>query len=157
MMEIRTEIEIHASPALVWRVLTDFPAHSQWNPFVKSIEGELAVGRRLNVWIAPPGSKGMQFRPTLLAVQPERELRWLGRLGVPGLFDGEHRFLIEPLEADRVRFVHSERFSGILVWLMKSSLDSGTRASFEAMNQALKVRVERMASAQTESPNGTER
>ncbi len=31
------------------------------------------------------------FRPTVLVAEPNRELRWLGRLFMPGPFDGEHR------------------------------------------------------------------
>ena len=79
----------------------------------------------------------MTFRPTVLCVAPERELRWLGRLIVPGLFDGEHRFLIEPLEAGRSRFIQSERFSGLLVPLAGGGLEK-TAAGFEQMNVALK-------------------
>ena len=45
--------------------------------------------------IQPPGSGGMRFRPSLLVVSPLRELRWKGKLLVPGLFDGEHSFTLE--------------------------------------------------------------
>ena len=59
----------------------------------------------------------MTFKPTVLRVEPERELRWLGRLLLPGLFDGDHIFHIEPLAQTRSRFTQAERFSGILVGL----------------------------------------
>lgn len=68
-----------------------------------------------------------------------KELRWLGRLWLPGIFDGEHIFEIEPVDADRVRFVQCEQFNGILVPFF--NLD-GTRRGFEAMNRALKERAE---------------
>jgi hypothetical protein len=55
------------------------------------------------------------FKPTVLAVEANRELRWLGRLLVPGVFDGEHSLRIEPLEGGGSRFVQSERFTGVLV------------------------------------------
>jgi len=88
----------------------------------------------------------MQLRPTLLAAAPSQELRWLGQLGVPGLFDGEHRFRIEPLGTNRVRFVQEERFTGLLAPLVLRFIESGTRRGFEAMNQALKVRAEQRSS-----------
>jgi hypothetical protein len=50
----------------------------------------------------------MNFKPTVLAVEPERELRWIGRFLVRGLFDGEHSFRIEPLDHNRSRFIQSE-------------------------------------------------
>ena len=73
----------------------------------------------------------------------ERRFAWLGRLGgVPKLFDGEHSFAIEPLGPNRVRFVQSEKFGGILVPFLRKMLETSTRAGFEAMNRALKDRAE---------------
>jgi hypothetical protein len=97
MKEIHTEIEINAPAEKVWRVLTDFAADPDWNPFVRRVEGEVSVGARLHVYIQPSGGKGMSFRPTVLVADPDREFRWLGHLWLPGLFDGEHSFSIEPL------------------------------------------------------------
>ncbi len=151
MFEIVTEVSIDASPDHVWRVLTDFPSHAEWNPFVRQISGSLDVGARLTITVAPPGGKGMTFRPVVRAASPGRELRWLGRWLVPGLFDGEHYFRLSPTGPSATRLVHGETFSGLLVPLLRSSLDSGTRAGFEAMNNALKARVESLARAATYS------
>ena len=84
----------------------------------------------------------MNFRPTVLAVIPNQELRWLGRFLLPGIFDGEHYFQISRLAAGRVRFTQGERFSGVLVPFARASLDGGTKAGFLAMNRALKARAE---------------
>jgi hypothetical protein len=85
---------------------------------------------------------GMSLRPTVVTADPGKELRWLGHVGVPGLFDGEHGFRIEPLGSDRVRFVQEERFAGLLAPLVLPFVKRGTRQGFEAMNQALKARAE---------------
>jgi hypothetical protein len=66
----------------------------------------------------------------------------LGHLFVPGLFDGEHVFQIEPLGPERVRFVQAERFTGLLAPLMMRFIEPGTSQGFEAMNRALKARAE---------------
>jgi hypothetical protein len=142
MRELNTEIDINASAERVWRVLTDFNAYSQWNPFIRRVEGKPEVGSRLSIVIRPPDAQAMKFSPTVLTVEPERELRWLGRLLVRGLFDGEHIFRIEAVDADRVRFQHREEFRGLLVPLLWKSLDTGTRRGFHEMNFALKERVE---------------
>ena len=141
MRELRSAIEIDAPPQDVWQVLTDFDAYPQWNPFIRSIEGNPEVDSRLSVRIEPAGARGMTFRPTVRAVEPARELRWLGRLFVPGLADGDHRLALEPFDDDRTRFVQSERFSGLLVGLLRSTL-AATQRDFEQMNQALKRRAE---------------
>ena len=142
MHEIRTEIEIRATPARIWSILADFPSHPQWNPFVKRIEGEPQPGTKLTISVQPQGGKGMTFRPTVLTAIPNLELRWLGRLLVPGIFDGEHYFQIQSLDAETCRFIHGEKFSGLLVPLFRSSLENGTKPGFEAMNRALKQRAE---------------
>jgi hypothetical protein len=139
---IETAIEIEAPPASVWAVLTDFEAYPEWNPFIRRARGAFAKGARLEVLIEPPGGRAMTFRPRLLVVEPERELRWIGRLVMPGLFDGEHLFRIEPLEEARVRFRHEETFGGVLVPLFWKNLEPRTRRGFEAMNRALKERAE---------------
>lgn len=140
--EIRTTIEIDAPASRVWAVLTDFGRYSEWNPFIRSIHGQAKQGEQLEILIQPPGVTGMTFRPVILALQPETELRWLGRLILPGIFDGEHQFQLEPIGAGRTQLIHRERFSGLLVPLLWRSLDIQARAGFEAMNHALKQRVE---------------
>jgi hypothetical protein len=143
MHKITTTVEITAPPHNVWTVLLDFPSHPHWNPFIRSIEGSPREGETLKVFIQPVGGKGMTFRPRVRRVAPDRELRWLGRLIVPGIFDGEHFFTLEPLdEGRRTRFIQGERFTGFLVPLLRKTLDRGTREGFEAMNRALKARVE---------------
>ncbi len=144
MRRIRHEVEIGAPAARVWTVLTEFGSYPDWNPFIRSISGEARAGSRLEVRIQPPGGRGMTFRPTVRAVQPGRELRWLGRLLVPGLFDGEHALRIEPLDEGRVRFVQEESFAGLLVPLLGGALRR-TEEGFVQMNEALKRRVERGA------------
>ena len=143
MLLLRTEIDINASGERVWRVLTDFGAYGAWNPFITSISGQVKQGARLKVRVHPPGGRGMTFRPTVLVADPDRELRWIGRLLLPGIFEGEHAFQITPLENGRVRLRQQETFRGFLVPLLRWLLDGQTRAGFEAMNRALKERVER--------------
>ena len=142
MKEIRTEIEIQASDKRVWQLLTDFASFPQWNPFMRQAVGEPKTGARLEVRIQPSGASGMTFRPTVLKVEPNRELRWLGHLLMPGLFDGEHILTIESLAENRVRFVQREIFTGILVPLFAHGLDTDTRRGFEEMNRALKALAE---------------
>ena len=141
--QLHTEIEIDATPERVWQVLTDFAAYPQWNPFITRADGEARRGRRLTLRMQPAGGRGMTFRPTVLEAAQGRQLRWLGRLLVPGLFDGEHRFTIRPLGDGQVRLVQQEDFRGLLVPLLARSLDRRTLPAFEQMNQALKRRAER--------------
>jgi hypothetical protein len=140
--ELHSEIEIDAPAERVWRVLTDFASFPKWNPFIRSISGEPTTGEGLEVRLEPPGGQGMTFKPKVLKAEDNRELRWLGNLLVPGLFDGEHSFTIQPLEENRVRFVQREAFKGLLVPLFARSLETNTQRGLEEMNRALKERAE---------------
>ena len=146
MPAIDTTIDIAASPSRVWSVLTDFAAYPQWNPFIVRIAGVPEVGGRLVVTIQPPGRKAMMFRPVVLAATPGVELRWRGRLLMPGLFDGEHTFRLGPADGG-CRLDHGEVFSGLLSGLLGGTLPA-TRRGFIAMNEALKARAESIATTE---------
>ena len=143
MKEIHTEIEIHAPADHVWQILTDFRTFAEWNPFIQRIKGEMKKGERIEVFLKPPGKKGMKFRPKVLNVEPGKEFRWFGHLGIPGIFDGDHIFSIEPLGDESVRFVQKDKFTGIFASLILRSIESATRQGFSEMNEALKVRSEK--------------
>ena len=108
--EIETSILIDAPPSRVWQVLSDFHAYPAWNSFIRAISGPLRDGARLSIQITPPGRASMRFRPTVLVVTPDQELRWRGSLLIPGLFSGEHFFLLRSEESNSTRVLHGERF-----------------------------------------------
>lgn len=141
--ELRAEIEIDADPGSVWSVLADFGAYPEWNPFIGPIEGAQEVGARLRVRMQPPDTRGMTLTPHVTVVERGRALGWLGMLGgVPHLFDGEHRFELEPIDGGRrTRLVQSERFRGILLPFVRRAVLPATLRGFDAMNRALAARV----------------
>lgn len=136
--EITTEILIHAPPEKVWAVLTDFDNYKDWNPFIPSITGDVAVGNTITARLEPPGARGMTIRPKVLAFTPLKELRWLGHLLVPGLFDGEHKFELIDNGNGTTTFRQTEKFTGILVPLFEKMLDTNTTDGFNLMNQKLR-------------------
>jgi hypothetical protein len=140
MRRIVTAVDIDAPAVAIWQVLTDFAAYSEWNPFIRRIEGEPRIGARLRVTMQPPGRKPMTFRPTVRVAEPGHELRWLGRVLIPGIFDGEHAFIIEERQGG-CRLRHEETFRGLLVPAFGAMLKD-TEQSFVAMNAALKRRAE---------------
>ncbi len=138
-----TQIEINAPPERVWQVLTDFAAYPQWNPFLR-VRGKPEEGRRLSVTVQPSGTHGMIFWPKVTVVLPNQQLTWLGHLFfIPGLFDGEHSFELEPLPGGGTRFIQRERFHGSLVNAFWDYITTETGRGFREMNQALKARCER--------------
>jgi hypothetical protein len=62
-------------------------------------------------------------------------------MGLPFLYQGEHFFVIEPNGDSQVRFIDKGIFTGSLIPFMVNENDRG---GFEAEDQALKARVEKL-------------
>ena len=140
--EIKTEILIYASPEKIWSILTNFDNYPSWNPFIKSIKGEVKVGNKITARIEPPEASGMTFKPQILTLETNKELSWLGHLLFAGLFDGEHKFELIDNGNETTTFKQSEKFNGLLVPLFKKQLDTNTKNGFAAMNMKLKELAE---------------
>ncbi len=141
---IEQEVEIAAPPEDVWRVLTDFAAYPDWNPYVLRLEGDLTPGGTVALTIAQDNwSKPLTVHPTIVTLNPPRELAWHGSALITGFQETDHYFRLKPLGANRTRLRHGEEFRG---W-RASRIDyeehhRHTRAAFHAMNEALAARVE---------------
>jgi hypothetical protein len=143
--QLFADVDIDARPEQVWEVLTDLAAYPAWNPFIVRAEGVVEPGGRLTLTMQPVGGRAMTLRPRLVEVDAPRRLRWRGTVGMPGLMDAEHTFILEP-RGRGTRLIQQEDFRGVLVPFLARSLDRNTLPAFTAMNEALKSRVEHTAS-----------
>jgi hypothetical protein len=139
-MELRTELEIEAPPASVWKVLTDFAAYPRWNPFISQIRGQLVPGLTIEMTLSFADGSEAFLRPHLEVVEPERELAWSTRLWWPGVLDERQRFLLEPV-AGRTRLVNGRMTTGWAVKWFTKQLTQTARGCV-GMNEALKRVVE---------------
>jgi hypothetical protein len=141
--QIKTDIQINATPEKVWQTLGDFNNYPNWNPFIKSITGKVKVGQKITVSLHPPGARGMTFKPTVLALDRNKEFRWLGHLLFTGLFDGEHQFELTDNGNGTTTFRQNETLKGILVPFFRKMIDVNTTNGFHQMNQQLKLLAEK--------------
>jgi hypothetical protein len=142
--EVSASVEIGAAPERIWHVLTDFGEYSNWNPFIRHIDGPLARGAELTFTVATGPERTVVARARILEIEVNRRLVWGGGLPL-GLFRGEHTFLIRPTARGAV-LENSERFTGPIAALtIRDARLQAQRQAFEAFNEALKRRVETMA------------
>jgi len=113
----RVETSIRARPEIVWAILTDAKNFPRWNSTVTGIEGEIRDGGRLKIHV--PGTK-RTFTPTVTDVALAERMTWEG--GLPPLFKGIRRFLLRRGNDGSTDFAMEERFSGLMVPLVKKSL-----------------------------------
>ena len=111
MKEIRTEIDIRAPVEKVWELLTDFKSFELWNPFIRKIEGTPSVGKKIKIHLHTSAGKSRSYQPKITMAETFKELRWFGKSTIPGLFNGERIFILEPIESNQTRFIHKEVYS----------------------------------------------
>ena len=142
MKTIQTQININASINQVWKTLMNFEKYPEWNPFIQSISGNPKTGEKLTVSIHPPEKSAMIFTPKVLVCTDKQEFRWKGKLGIKGIFDGEHYFILQAISNNKTELIHGENFTGLLSNPINKMLKDSTTKGFELMNQSLKQRVE---------------
>ncbi|MEW6649371.1 MAG: SRPBCC domain-containing protein [Chloroflexota bacterium] len=141
MKELRTEIELQATPEKVWQILTSFDKYPEWNPFIHHAIGKAEEGEKVDITFKSR-AKEMTLHCTVIKSEPNRELCWRYHVGLPFIFQGEHSFIIESAGDNRVHFINREVFTGLLVPSQAKDIDTNSRQGFEAMDKALKARAE---------------
>lgn len=148
MKEIRTTADIHATPQRVWDVLANLPAYTEWNPYITKAEGGLNVGSTVTLRLEPPGASALTVTPTVLEAEAPRELRWLWETGISGICDTEQCFTIISKGDNRTHVIHRVTCTGLALSVpgfgaaTGARLETNFREGMEAMNRALKSRVQ---------------
>lgn len=134
----RGEIEIAASPDVVWDVLTDFARWPEWNPEVKSMKssGPADMGTTFR-WRAGPGT----ITSTIQRSEPPRQITWAGTtLGLKAL----HHWHLEPREGRTIVW-EEESYDGLVARVFRLPLQKYLDRSLRNGRQHLKTEAERRA------------
>jgi len=137
---LSTEILINAPVDKVWKEFTDFNEYPKWNPFIKSLSGEVKVGNTIHVVIQPSGGTSWNFNPVITQVKDNDILQWEGRMFLPGIFTGRHTFQVVRIDNNKTKFIQKEDYKGALVLFVNLN---PTLEGFKSMNAVLKKRSER--------------
>ena len=76
--ELHTEIDIDATPEVVWQVLTELDRYPEWNPFITSSVGEPEVGEKLVNRMEPPGGMAITLKPNVTVIEDNLSVGHLG-------------------------------------------------------------------------------
>ena len=137
MKTVSATTQIDAPPMAVWAVLTDLSRYPEWNPLFREASGEVAVGERITLRaVQPANGRLMTVKAKIVTASPGAELRWASAL--PGIMSGEHSFVLTPLN-EGTRLAQTEIYGGLLAATVSVPR---TETIFQAMNDALKERVE---------------
>lgn len=129
---------IRATPAAIWKILTDAPGYPDWNTTVSRVDGTIAEGQKITVHAVI--SPGRSFPVRVTSFTPEKQMVWTG--GMPfGLFQGQRTFTLKPKSDGLVEFGMVEVFDGLLSPLMERSLPD-LQPAFLEFAGALRKRAE---------------
>ena len=140
--KVDTAIEIEGSASDVWATLVDFDQYRDWNPFITHIDGKAEQDSIIKTTIALPFKQSMDFNLKIKSLSEGKEMVWQGKTLEPQILDGEHYLRVESLPNNRVRFSQGEKFSGLLLYLTMPLIKGRVLSNFNAMNNALKDRIE---------------
>jgi hypothetical protein len=116
-MACRVELNIQATAAAVWNLLTDAKGFPRWNSTITRVEGQIREGERLRLHV--PGTN-RTFTPRVSGVVPDERMTWTG--GFSPVFKGVRTFDLTPRADGSTDFVMEERFSGLMLPLVKGSM-----------------------------------
>ncbi len=144
--EIRTEIEIDAPPEKVWAVLSDINSWHEWSPIVNDSSGDASLGSTLSITMI--GEKeyqdGPEYHPIITHLDAPKVFHWQAVM-MSGIVMTNDKVI--ELEGTSVgtRLIHKELFKGMIVPIFRNKFDENVPHMLNAMNEALKTRVENPA------------
>jgi hypothetical protein len=129
---------INARPADIWPVLTDGARYADWDSGVDRVDGTIAPGEKLKVYVK--ANPGRAFPVRVAEFKPDEMMRWTG--GMPfGLFRGNRTYRLTPQDDGTTVFTMREEYTGPLLGLIWRSIpDLGP--SFQQFADGLRKRVE---------------
>lgn len=145
MPQIVTAVDIDAPAEDVFRALVDVRRYPEWNPMIKRIRGKLREGSFVFVTLDVDGLP-LGFDARISRFEPNRCLAWKGPSlrALHGLVCGEHSFETIDLGGGRTRFIHSERFDGLLLQseALWEQVEKRIAVAYPRFDEALKRYVE---------------
>ena len=148
------ETTINAPASVVWKLVKDVNNWSKWNPIMSArthTGSEVVENKKFDLFVqASPNLPAQKFIPTVDLYSEERGVQWTGHAGnldFSGIADGTHYILLEKIDEGTTRLIHGERFSGVLIFLLKLIINfvllPRIRAAYVKFNLALKAEAEK--------------
>jgi hypothetical protein len=140
---ILTEIQIQAPLLLIWQVLTDFHAYSEWNPFMVNVQATFQVGEAIEFVQTIPEGSSTKIKATFIQIEPGTIFRWRYCSKLSFLLAIEQYVTLEAVHETSTRLIHGQTQTGLSVSFL-NYLDYFEKSleGYIAMNHALKCRCE---------------
>ena len=144
MQEIRTEIEISATPAKVWSIIMDIDSWHEWSPIINASQGKPTVGSKLDITMMSKekNKDGPKYNPVVTELKEQAYFHWRAHMLSGFIFTNDKIFKLEETEAG-THLTHIETFKGLMAPLMSGSVEKNVPSMLDSMNKALKELAEK--------------
>ena len=149
--KIEHRIGIQAPARVVWEVIADLEAWSQWNPLYTQAQGKIALGGTLKLTLVLPGETPEVISPVIIDWTPDSLLHWKLSLAA-GLVRTVRYLEIDELAPESCLFANGELIQGLLAGYVSKRMGRKMYRGFEAMGLALKDRAEARWRAERPAP-----
>ena len=117
-MECSVSCNISATPAKVWKILTDAASFTAWNSTLTKMEGKIALGE--TVELEAKSAPGRTFKLKITSLNPGNNMTWED--GFAPMFKGRRTFALTGGSSGDTVFTMTEKFWGLMLPMIKSSL-----------------------------------
>ncbi|MBW4438859.1 MAG: SRPBCC domain-containing protein [Pleurocapsa minor GSE-CHR-MK-17-07R] len=149
LVEARTQIS--APPAVVWGVLMDMGRYKEWSTLLHAEQTTPPQpGQTIRLRLSMPNGPTYSFQPLVITLERDRHFAWSQQTGMKGIFDGEHHFVLSPVDSNGTLLHNYERYSGLLSPIIQRLPMMRSAASgFSTMNDEIKRRSEQLVSGES--------
>lgn len=137
-MEIAVGTNIRATPARIWKALTDSQDFPRWNSTVTKIQGNIALGEALQITV--PIAPNRVFKVKVSEFEPGKRMVW--RDGAAPMFQGVRTYTLTAKPDGTTDYTMSEVFNGLMLPMIAGSLPDMAPV-FETYAADLKREAER--------------
>ncbi|QUD86355.1 SRPBCC domain-containing protein [Phenylobacterium montanum] len=148
-VKIEHRIGIAAPANIIWEVMFDVSAWTQWSAIYAEATGEVRFGGSLALTLALPDHPPRPVKATILDWTPDEAIHWKTK----GFLMETTRYLeIEKLAETGCLFSNGEIFSGFGTRYLSRSRLRDLREGYGALGEGLKARAEALWRARADEP-----
>lgn len=143
IQSVTRDIVINAPKDKVWAVISNINGWAESNSAVNAASGEAELGSVISITMRGEkvGEDGPSFAPVINDIKPMSHFRWVAKMGASIIFHNEKLLSLEDIDGG-TRLTHTEYFSGMIVPLMLSWIDTGVPPILDEMNAGFKAAAE---------------
>lgn len=143
-IDITHDLEVAASAAVVWEVLTDMKKYEEWNPFLLACDSTLKPGDPMNLTVQL--GKSVRNEQEVMATYDEgKGFSYQMKPPPLGALASRRSHEIQAISDSRCRYISRFHLEGWLSPVVNLAVGKHLHTGFDGMSHGIKKRAEQLA------------